>query len=75
MTENLEIWMADMRAEGSGWTPWYGGACPFDPDEYVDLAWADGDCEINQRAGDEDWTLTEGEGAIIAYRHYGETTT
>lgn len=53
-----------------GWTPWRGGVMPVGEDELVDLAWMDGDCEINQRAGDEDWTLTEGDDAVVAYRHY-----
>lgn len=65
MTEDMTDWIAEMRAE---WTPWYGGEMPVDADAFVDLAWADGDCEINQRAGDEDWTLTAGDEAIIAWR-------
>lgn len=68
--ESLKDWIADMRSGRDGWIPWHGGAMPVGEDELVDLAWMDGDCEINQRAGDEDWALTEGDDAVAAYRHY-----
>lgn len=70
--ESLKDWITDMRSGRDGWVAWYGGTMPVSAGETVDLAWMDGDCEINERAGDSDWALTEGDEAIVAYRAYGE---
>lgn len=58
------------------YTLWYGGKCPVDENASVDLYWADGDCEINNRAGDWRWDHRggpddEGVEDILGYRTYG----
>lgn len=52
----------------SDWIDWPGGACPVAPDDAVDLRWRDGDCEINERAGDHEWQHKGGSDDILAYR-------
>lgn len=57
-----------MALANGGWIPWAGGACPLDSNATVDLQWRDGDCEINERAGEWSWDHDGGDSDIVAYR-------
>lgn len=51
-----------------GFTPWFGGACPVDPDTGVDVILADG-TSGGSEAKDFDWSHVEGRSVnILAYR-------